>query len=213
MILIISHELGHYITAKIFNWKIDKIYIYPLGGVIKFNDDINKPLHEELFITIMGPLFQLLAASILFKYEESIKDFNIILLHYNLLPIVPLDGSKLMLIFLSYVKPFKKALKAYLKTSLIVFFILISFFIYEKVSLFFYIVIISLIFKIKEEIDNNKHIYNKFLLERYIKKYNYKKIVIINKIDNIYKYKNNIIRVNNKLLSEKESIKAYFNML
>ena len=208
MLLIIFHELGHFITAKLFNWKIDKIYIYPLGGVTKFNDDINKPLYEELLVTIMGPIVQIIASLFLVKYDTSVKSFNIFLLHYNLLPIVPLDGSKLLLIFLSYTKPFKKALKRCLEISIIVFFILLLFFAYERIPMLFYIIAISLLFKLKEEISNRKHILNKFLLERYIKKYNYKKTIIISSINNIYKYRNNIIKINNKLYSEKEALKV-----
>ena len=60
MLLIIIHELGHFLAAKLFNWKVDKIYIYPLGGVTKFNENINKPLIEEFLITIMGPIFQII---------------------------------------------------------------------------------------------------------------------------------------------------------
>ena len=43
LLLIVFHELGHFLMAKVFNWKIDKIYIYPLGGITRFNDKINKP--------------------------------------------------------------------------------------------------------------------------------------------------------------------------
>ena len=60
LLLIIVHELGHFFTAKYFNWEIDKIYIYPLGGLTKFKTLINKPLKEELLVTIMGPIFQIL---------------------------------------------------------------------------------------------------------------------------------------------------------
>ena len=35
-ILIIVHELGHFISAKLVGIEIDKIIIYPLGGIAKF---------------------------------------------------------------------------------------------------------------------------------------------------------------------------------
>ena len=58
MLLIIIHEFGHFITAYFFNWKIDKIYIYPLGGITRFNDIINKPFIEQFLVLLMGPVFQ-----------------------------------------------------------------------------------------------------------------------------------------------------------
>ena len=45
--LIIIHELGHFIFAKKMNVEVDKIYIYPLGGISKFNLELNtKPIIE-----------------------------------------------------------------------------------------------------------------------------------------------------------------------
>ena len=58
MSLIIVHEFGHLLMAKHYKWNTDKIYIYPLGGITKFDVIINKPLKEELLIMLMGPIFQ-----------------------------------------------------------------------------------------------------------------------------------------------------------
>ena len=66
MSLIVFHEFGHFLTAKQFNWNIDGIYIYPLGGITKFNTDINKPIVEELLVTLMGPIFQI----VLFLFKK-----------------------------------------------------------------------------------------------------------------------------------------------
>ena len=43
MSLIIVHEFGHLLMAKHYKWNTDKIYIYPLGGITKFDVIINKP--------------------------------------------------------------------------------------------------------------------------------------------------------------------------
>ena len=37
-ILIFFHELGHAITGTILGFKLDKIIIYPYGGLTKFNN-------------------------------------------------------------------------------------------------------------------------------------------------------------------------------
>ena len=36
-LLIIIHELGHILTANLLHIKLQKIYIYPLGGISKLN--------------------------------------------------------------------------------------------------------------------------------------------------------------------------------
>ena len=58
ILLIIFHEFGHYIISYYFKWNIKRIIIYPFGGLIKYEEQIDKPLLEELLITISGPLNQ-----------------------------------------------------------------------------------------------------------------------------------------------------------
>ena len=68
MFFSIIHELGHFLTAKFLNWKVDKIYFYPYCGYTKFNDDLNKPKKEELLIMIMGPVFQIIYYLLIFRF-------------------------------------------------------------------------------------------------------------------------------------------------
>ena len=208
--MIIVHELGHLLTAKLFNWEIDKIYIYPLGGLTKFKTSINKPLKEELLVTIMGPMFQILFFYVIKDYDDSLYYFNNLLLIFNLLPVVPLDGSKLLNILISSMISFKKSLNISILISYILYPVIVIFFITNINSTFMIIVTFLLLFKIIEEKNNINYIFNKFLLERYLKKYKYKKDVIVKNTDNYYKYRNNIIIKNNKMLNEKEALKTYY---
>ena len=79
--IIIVHEAGHLLSSKIFKWKLDKIVIYPFGGCVKFNEDINRPILEEIIIIVSGPLFQMilffLITIIYNKYYISPKDYLI----------------------------------------------------------------------------------------------------------------------------------------
>ena len=78
-VLIIIHELGHFIFAKIFGIETDKIYIYPLGGISKFNMPLNTSPYKEFLILIMGPIFQNIAYFILLTI---FNDKNLILQYH-----------------------------------------------------------------------------------------------------------------------------------
>lgn len=213
MTILIFHELGHFLIAKLFGWKIDKIYIYPLGGVTKFNENINKPFKEELLITIAGPIFQILLTLYLKNYFEDVFTISKILLMFNLLPIIPLDGGKLLSIFLQKIFSYYKNLSLTLIISYLFYFIVIFLIIYNFKSLFYLIVILFLIFKIDDERKLKNYYFNKFLLERSIHTFKYKKTKIVNNIYNLYKYRTNIFKINNMLYSEKEMLNKYFKIM
>ena len=56
--IIIIHEFGHYVIAKLNKLNPDKIIIYPFGGITKMNNLINNPISKELMVAISGVLFQ-----------------------------------------------------------------------------------------------------------------------------------------------------------
>ena len=88
--LIVIHELGHFLTAKVLNLEIDKIYIYPLGGISRINMPLNISIYKELLVLIMGPLFQFLSYYILlfiFDDYELITRYHLGILLFNMLPI------------------------------------------------------------------------------------------------------------------------------
>ena len=52
-ILIFFHELGHAITGILLGFKLDKIIIYPYGGLTKFNNLENINLNKELLYSLL----------------------------------------------------------------------------------------------------------------------------------------------------------------
>ena len=203
MSLIIIHELGHFLTAKLFNYKVDKIYLYPLGGITKFKDSINKPFMEDLLIAIMGPVFQIIFTMI-FKRNETIVIYSSTLLVFNLLPIVPLDGGRILELLLSLFTSYRKSLHIIIHLSYLFYILLIIFVIKIKVTYFFLFVLFLLILKIKEENSKINYYYNKYLIERLLYNYRFHKSIIINNIRNMYKYRYNFIKENNQVFTEKE---------
>ena len=87
--LIIIHEFGHLLAAKIFKVEVDKIYIYPLGGITKLNMNLNIHPLKEFVIVLMGPLFQYISYFILINLfeKEIVQAYHYGILLFNLLPI------------------------------------------------------------------------------------------------------------------------------
>lgn len=211
MSIIFVHELGHLAAARYYGWNTDKIYIYPLGGITKFNESINKPLKEELVIVLMGPIFQLVYY--VFLLCVGIKDiylFNFVLLAFNLLPIYPLDGGKILNVFLAYFLPYKFSYSFTLTISCICYFLFLIFLFLFYRSYFLFLVCFSLIFKIVEEYKKRNYYFNKFLLERYLYYYRYKKIKYIKRIDDMYRNKTHFFLFNGLVFTEKDMLKKYF---
>ena len=42
MLLIIVHELGHIFVSKLFKWKLDRIIVLPLGGIVLYDIKLNR---------------------------------------------------------------------------------------------------------------------------------------------------------------------------
>lgn len=108
---VLLHELGHSIAAKKSNVEVKEILLMALGGaaVIK---EINNP-KKELIITIAGPavnvvLIALSAASLAFSLGEDggtwvglILALNLVILVFNILPVYPMDGGRILNAILS----------------------------------------------------------------------------------------------------------------
>ena len=96
--IILIHELGHALAALYYKWDIEKIVIMPFGGITIFNEKLNRPIKEEFIILIFGPIFQIIYYRILFPIINSyaFMNYHYALLFFNLLPIYPLDGAKLL---------------------------------------------------------------------------------------------------------------------
>ena len=96
--ILMVHEFGHVMMAYFFKWHIDSILILPFGAVTIFCEKINRPIYEEFFIAIAGIVVQMLLYVIFVFFDLSFSMFEKYhwsILLFNLLPIYPLDGSKI----------------------------------------------------------------------------------------------------------------------
>ena len=180
----------------------------PLGLLLKFEDNLNKPLIEEFIISIMGIIFQLIF--ILFIHNNKIIIVSNIILLFNIIPVYPLDGSKILNILLNKITNFKNS---YFLTLIVSFFtiIIILFISIIKLSL---ISIISMLPLLKNIIDlfyERNKLFIKFLLERYLYNFNYKKSITIYSINDMKRDYYHYFYINNNKYSEKEMLNSYFN--
>ena len=203
-VLIVIHELGHMSLAKLFNIDVDKIYIYPLGGITKLNMNLNIHPIKELIIIISGPLFQNVAYFLLVNIfdNEIVLTYHLGILLFNLLPIYPLDGGKILNIVISNFIPFKKSLR--LSCYLSYFFILLVFIKYNEIKFNIIITVVLLIVLTIKEQRKINYKYNKFILERYLNNFSFKKSKIITNENNLYRNKRHLLKINDKYYTERE---------
>lgn len=168
---------------------------------------LNISILKELIILISGPIFQIIAYLILINYlndySNMIKIYHYGILIFNLLPIYPLDGGKILNIILSLKISYKKTYKITILVSYIVLFLLLIIN-RNNITLNIVIVGIFLIYKITKEYNNIEYIYQKFLLERYINNYKFKNTKIINSINKFYRSSNHLIKIGDKYHTEQE---------
>lgn len=204
--LIIVHELGHFLTAKLLKVEVDKIYIYPLGGITKLNMPLNINYLKEFLILIMGPLFQVLGSFILISFipleKNLINTYNEGILFFNLLPIYPLDGGKIVNIFLNTFIPYKLSLKLCIYLGYII--VISIIFVQKNLTINLLIMICLILFLITKEKRRINYLYHKFILERYLNNYSFSKSRLIKDSNNFYRNCRHIIQENGKYYLEKE---------
>ncbi len=189
---------------------MSKVIIFPFGGLTKYDAYLNGSMIKEFFVLIGGVLFQeLFYLLILILYQQNfitdinfniVSEFHKTLLYFNFLPIIPLDGSKFLSLFLEGFISYKKSNVILIVISFISLFGLL---IYERRLIILFLAFI-LIKTIIEEVHNHNIKFNKFLLERYLHNFNFKKGKLVTNIKNIKRSKKHNIIYNNKIYEEEE---------
>ncbi len=202
--IVLFHELGHILVGLYYKWDINKIVVLPFGCLTIFNNLVNVKLKEEFLVTIAGPILQLF---LFFINNSKFLYYNKILLIFNLIPIIPLDGSKIIHILLNKIISFKKSELI----SIIISFIMIFYLFMASNSLMSYLIILLLLKKVIETILMHKYIFYKFLLERYIYKLPFKKVKKVKKISKMKREYRHLFYLENKYYTEKEILTKMFD--
>ncbi len=124
---VVLHELGHSLTALRYGVRVPRILLLPIGGMAEFDRIPRKP-SAEFLITIAGPAVNFAIAGLLlpvvWRYllgVEAVEEFsgpellvqllwaNLIMGTFNLLPVYPMDGGRILRSILALWLPYLRA--------------------------------------------------------------------------------------------------------
>ena len=112
MIFAFIHELGHLITGLLMKMKPEKMELLPFGIAISFKinvEEYNQKIKKgnmlevkKIIVALAGPITNLLIILITFNLNIDIDKSltiiytNLLIMIFNLLPIYPLDGGRIL---------------------------------------------------------------------------------------------------------------------
>src|SRR5699024_3086260 len=174
--IILIHEIGHYTLANNYQWHIQSIVLWVFGGVMKTTEATNRPIKEDIIVTMAGPLQHIWMFAVIYgcsfidiiptSLVQTAFYFNWLLLLFNLLPIYPLDGGKLLFYILSLILPYKKAHQYTYRFSLLACILLISFLFFNPFTLTAVLLLLFLMWENYQQWRQHPYIFMRFLLQR-----------------------------------------------
>jgi Zn-dependent protease len=125
---VVAHELGHCFAARRYGVAVGRILLLPIGGMAEF-DRIPRRPGQEFAIAIAGPAVNfllialLLLAGVKFPPDWGTTEFaltvaelgrhlvvaNLIMGCFNLIPVFPMDGGRMLRALLALKLPYLRA--------------------------------------------------------------------------------------------------------
>ena len=125
---VVLHELGHSLTARRFGIRVRRILLMPIGGMAEFETIPREP-RQELLITGAGPAVNFVLAGVLTlilwgtktpdvsidlpsslgELVWFVRDANVVLGCFNLIPVFPMDGGRILRALLAMRLPYVRA--------------------------------------------------------------------------------------------------------
>ena len=112
MASIMLHEAAHALSASLFGAPPKKLELTPLGAVMHMDDDMRLPTMKQAIVILAGPLltFLICISSIAGVQYNLITEntarllcmANVAILLLNILPVLPLDGGRMLMLILSF---------------------------------------------------------------------------------------------------------------
>lgn len=91
------HELGHSLVARAKGGYIHEIVLYPFGGAAKISNIPKRPI-DEMLVALAGPAVSLILAIVFRQFEllQFLGYLNGMLFFFNILPVFPMDGGRVL---------------------------------------------------------------------------------------------------------------------
>lgn len=106
MIFAIIHEFGHLLVGLLLGMRPEKMEIMPYGISISFQltpRDYNKKVKygnqlelKKIFVALAGPITNVIVILMVSPINITVLYANLLLIVFNLLPIYPLDGGRII---------------------------------------------------------------------------------------------------------------------
>lgn len=118
-VIVLIHEIGHVAMARELGWRVTEVQLLPFGGVATMEEAYATDPLDEIVIALAGPFLNvvMMAVSYVCWYvgawtEEWARFFlvsNVTIALFNLLPIWPLDGGRIVQAVICWFMPYRKA--------------------------------------------------------------------------------------------------------
>src|SRR5690625_3474649 len=237
LLIVFIHELGHYMAAMYFKWRIQTIVLWVFGGVMKTDEYGSRNIYEEFVVTIAGPFQHLLVYLLVIGIlkHTTIPEaiiflllyYNTIILLFNLLPIWPLDGGKLFFLLNSIFFPYRQAYEQTILFSMIMcLMLIIMHLLLWPFNLSSLLIISFLLIKNGKDWQQRYYVFIRFLLQRYEQPKNIQQLtpIIVSKnlplkqvFQKFYQGKKHLIHVIDPLndqtiiMNERDCLRLYFD--
>jgi stage IV sporulation protein FB len=116
IVSVLLHEIAHTVMALILKVKVAEIELMPFGGQAKIEDFTGLDPEQEIYVALAGPLISLSVAAIFYFLPipggpalSLFITFNFFLGLFNLIPVLPLDGGRVVRALLSVRIGYRKA--------------------------------------------------------------------------------------------------------
>lgn len=116
LLAVLLHESAHSTVAFFMGFRVSEIELMPLGGVVRVEGLFQANPSREAVIAFAGPAFSIVLAFFIIEFGLcTIPQFfvtaNMAIGIFNLMPIFPLDGGRILRAVLSYRWGYVKATK------------------------------------------------------------------------------------------------------
>src|SRR5699024_5970776 len=159
--IILIHEIGHYTLANHYQWHIQSIVLWVFGGVMKTTEATNRPIKEDIIVTVAGPLQHIWMFAVIYgcSFMDIIPTSLVQTAFYF---------TWLLLLFyiLSLFHPYKKAHQYTYRFSLFACILLVLFLFFNPFTLTAVLLLLFLMWENYQQWRQHPYIFMRFLLQR-----------------------------------------------